>query len=76
MISRGAHANVTETGAGRTEYQRVLLKLSGEAFAPSAGTGISTDSTALVARQLAEAAGQRGGVERGWDGRGHGVHLP
>src|ERR671935_1666352 len=53
-ISRGAHANVTETGAGRTEYQRVLLKLSGEAFAPSAGTGISTDSTALVARQLAE----------------------
>ena len=45
---------MTETGAGRTEYQRVLLKLSGEAFAPSAGTGISTDSTGLVARQLAE----------------------
>jgi uridylate kinase len=49
---------VTQTGAGqkagRTEYQRVLLKLSGEAFAPSEGTGIDTDATALIGRQLAE----------------------
>ncbi|HET9672776.1 MAG TPA: UMP kinase [Actinomycetota bacterium] len=40
--------------AGRTEYHRVLLKLSGEAFAPPDGSGISTDATALIARQLAE----------------------
>jgi uridylate kinase len=39
-------------------YGRVLLKLSGEAFSPVDGeTGISTDSTALLARQLAEVAG-------------------
>ena len=37
------------------QVQRVLLKLSGEAFAPaSAESGINTDATALVARQLAE----------------------
>jgi uridylate kinase len=45
---------VTETSAGRTEYQRVLLKLSGEAFAPAEGSGISTESTAVIGRQLAE----------------------
>ena len=39
----------------RPQYNRVLLKLSGEAFAPAdAESGINTDATALVARQLAE----------------------
>jgi uridylate kinase len=39
----------------RTQYHRVLLKLSGEAFAPAdTETGINTDATALIARQLAE----------------------
>ncbi len=38
----------------RPAYHRVLLKLSGEAFAPSSGNGISDSATALVARQLAE----------------------
>jgi uridylate kinase len=41
-------------GAARPSYHRVLLKLSGEAFAPEDGRGISADATALVARQLAE----------------------
>jgi uridylate kinase len=45
---------VTGSGAGRDEYHRVVLKLSGEAFAPSEGSGISTESTALIGRQLAE----------------------
>jgi uridylate kinase len=40
-------------GAGPTHH-RVLLKLSGEAFAPSSGNGISDAATALIARQLAE----------------------
>jgi uridylate kinase len=35
-------------------YHRVLLKLSGEAFAPASGSGISDASTGLIARQLAE----------------------
>jgi uridylate kinase len=38
----------------RPAYHRVLLKLSGEAFAPASGSGISDAATALVARQLAE----------------------
>jgi uridylate kinase len=39
----------------RAQYGRVLLKLSGEAFAPvDAESGINTDATALIARQLAE----------------------
>ena len=38
----------------RPTYHRVLLKLSGEAFAPEAGFGIADAPTALVARQLAE----------------------
>jgi uridylate kinase len=42
-------------GTTRTQYNRVLLKLSGEALAPpDEGSGINTDATALVARQLAE----------------------
>ncbi|MFB3737513.1 MAG: UMP kinase [Candidatus Velamenicoccus archaeovorus] len=39
----------------RPTYGRVLLKLSGDAFAPAeTGYGISTASTALLAQQLAE----------------------
>jgi uridylate kinase len=38
----------------RPTYHRVLLKLSGEAFAPDSGSGISADATSLIARQLAE----------------------
>jgi uridylate kinase len=38
----------------RPTYHRVLLKLSGEAFAPETGFGIADAPTALVARQLAE----------------------
>jgi hypothetical protein len=53
-ITRGARANVTDRRAGRAEYHRVLLKLSGEAFAAPEGSGISTEATALVGRQLAE----------------------
>lgn len=43
-----------EGGTQRAHYGRVLLKLSGEAFAAGAESGINTDATALVARQLAE----------------------
>jgi uridylate kinase len=47
---------VTEgSGATRPIYHRVLLKLSGDSFAPSdTGYGISSDATGLVARQLAD----------------------
>ncbi len=47
---------MTDAGASaRPIYHRVLLKLSGDAFAPSdTGYGISSDSTALIARQLAD----------------------
>jgi uridylate kinase len=48
--------------AGRPLYRRVLLKLSGDAFAPpQTGYGISTESTGLLARQLAELV--RNGVQ-------------
>jgi uridylate kinase len=51
-------AGMTESGAHGPRYQRVLLKLSGEAFSPPDGAyGIDTDATALVARQLAEIVG-------------------
>jgi uridylate kinase len=43
-----------DDGGARPAYHRVLLKLSGEAFAPASGSGISDASTGLVARQLAE----------------------
>jgi uridylate kinase len=44
-----------ESDTARTQHHRVLLKLSGEAFAPAdTEAGINTDATALVARQLAE----------------------
>jgi uridylate kinase len=38
----------------RPTHHRVLLKLSGEAFAPASGSGISDAATGLIARQLAE----------------------
>jgi uridylate kinase len=39
----------------RPEYHRVLLKLSGDAFAPQdTGYGISADTTALLARELSD----------------------
>jgi uridylate kinase len=42
-------------GVARPTYHRVLLKLSGDAFAPpDTGYGINTEATALLARQLAE----------------------
>ena len=43
-----------DDGDARPIYHRVLLKLSGEAFSPPSGSGISDQATALVARQLAE----------------------
>jgi len=43
-----------DDGGARPTYHRVLLKLSGEAFAPASGSGISDASTGLVARPLAE----------------------
>jgi uridylate kinase len=47
---------MSDAGAtARPIYHRVLLKLSGDSFAPSGtGYGISSDATGLVARQLAE----------------------
>jgi uridylate kinase len=42
-----------ESTAGRPNYSRVLLKLSGEAFAPAdADSGINIEATALIAQQL------------------------
>jgi uridylate kinase len=38
----------------RPMYHRVLLKLSGEAFAPESDSGISIEATSLIARQLAD----------------------
>lgn len=41
--------------AGRPIYHRVLLKLSGDAFAPAdTGYGISPDASGLLARELAD----------------------
>jgi len=45
---------MSDGGEARPTYHRVLLKLSGEAFAHDSGSGISDGATALVARQLAE----------------------
>ena len=36
-----------DDGDARPTYHRVLLKLSGEAFAPASGSGISDASTGL-----------------------------
>src|SRR3990172_8940190 len=45
----------TREGDERPLYHRVLLKLSGDAFAPhDTGYGISTESTGLLARELAD----------------------
>src|SRR3954464_10788156 len=44
-----------EAERARPTYRRVLLKLSGDAFAPTdTGYGISTQATGLLARQLAD----------------------
>jgi len=44
-----------EAERARPTYRRVLLKLSGDAFAPTdTGYGISTQATCLLARQLAD----------------------
>src|SRR3954468_20867738 len=44
-----------EAGRAGATYRRVLLKLSGDAFAPTdTGYGISTQATGLLARQLAD----------------------
>ena len=47
---------MTEAGAStRPVYGRVLLKLSGDAFAPAdTGYGIDTEATSLLARQLGD----------------------
>jgi uridylate kinase len=45
---------MSDAADARPTYHRVLLKLSGEAFAPNSGSGISDGATALVARQLAD----------------------
>ena len=56
-------------GTPRAHYGRVLLKLSGEAFAPAdTESGINTDATALIARQLGRGRRPRrpdGGGRRG-----------
>jgi uridylate kinase len=45
----------TQGSETRPEYQRVLLKLSGDAFSPSdTGYGISTEATGLIAAELAD----------------------
>ncbi|MEX2421048.1 MAG: uridine monophosphate kinase, partial [Actinomycetota bacterium] len=50
-MPEGDHAREED----RPLYRRVLLKLSGDAFAPAdTGYGISTDATALLARELAD----------------------
>jgi uridylate kinase len=45
---------MSDAADARPTYHRVLLKLSGEAFAAATGSGISDGATALVARQLAD----------------------
>lgn len=46
-------APVDSTGAARPKFKRVLLKLSGEAFAGDQGYGIDTDAIATIAREVA-----------------------
>ncbi|MGB2839325.1 MAG: UMP kinase, partial [Actinomycetes bacterium] len=38
-------------------YQRVLLKLSGEAFAGDGGLGVDPDVVAAIARQISDVVG-------------------
>ena len=46
----------TQPEVARPLYHRVLLKLSGDAFAPAdTGYGISAEATSLIARELADA---------------------
>jgi uridylate kinase len=50
-VSEGGHVE----NAARPMYRRVLLKLSGDAFAPGdTGYGISTAATGMLARELAD----------------------
>jgi len=50
-MTQGEHAQETD----RPIYHRVLLKLSGDAFAPpDTGYGISADASGLLARELAD----------------------
>jgi uridylate kinase len=49
-----ADAGPAERMTSRPTFHRVLLKLSGDAFSGETGYGISTDATALLARQLAD----------------------
>jgi uridylate kinase len=44
----------TPEAMARAGYHRVLLKLSGDAFATESGYGISTAATGLLARELAD----------------------
>ncbi len=48
-------------GAGPVGYQRVLLKLSGEAFAGGKGLGVDPDTVHTIARQIADVV--RSGTE-------------
>jgi uridylate kinase len=48
-------------GDGPVGYQRVLLKLSGEAFAGGHGLGVDPDTVSAVSRQIAEVV--RSGVQ-------------
>jgi uridylate kinase len=55
---------VSDDGSAAPKYKRVLLKLSGEAFAdPEQGFGIDTRAVTFIARQVADA--QNLGVELG-----------
>src|SRR5688500_11194292 len=47
----------TERQGGKPRYKRVLLKLSGEAFAASGGFGIENDELDVIGREVCEAAG-------------------
>src|SRR5262249_53255938 len=42
--------------SNRPRFRRVLLKLSGEAFAPAEGSGIDLDALAEITRELKEIA--------------------
>jgi uridylate kinase len=50
-------ASVTGPSGGKPRYKRVLLKLSGEAFAASGGFGIENDELDVIGREVCEAAG-------------------
>src|SRR5215203_1366964 len=50
-----SHASAATAGAGRRRpYHRVLLKLSGEAFAGKLGLGVDPDVVAAISRQIGD----------------------